>query len=52
YLQQHGLKYHEQWDQGSLSVGDTPTTRKWAPGMAAEETRFFGRKRECGLHEG
>ncbi|EPC8021023.1 hypothetical protein ACR3GS_004414, partial [Shigella flexneri] len=22
------------------------------PGMSEEETRFFGLKRECGLHEG
>lgn len=52
YLQQHGLSYHPLWDQGYLSVGDTHTTRKWEPGMAEEETRFFGLKRECGLHEG
>ncbi|ONF89520.1 hypothetical protein BXA16_03695 [Salmonella enterica subsp. enterica serovar Typhimurium] len=52
YLQKHGLKYHPLWDQGYLSVGDTHTTRKWEPGMAEEETRFFGLKRECGLHEG
>lgn len=51
YLTQHGLKYHPLWDQGYLSVGDTHTTRKWEPGMAEEETRFFGLKRECGLHE-
>ncbi|MBK0018783.1 phosphoadenosine phosphosulfate reductase [Kosakonia cowanii] len=52
YLQKQGLKYHPLWDQGYLSVGDTHTTRKWEPGMAEEETRFFGLKRECGLHEG
>ena len=52
YLQQHGLKYHPLWDEGYLSVGDTHTTKKWGPGMAEEETRFFGLKRECGLHEG
>ncbi|MHB2093009.1 phosphoadenylyl-sulfate reductase [Pantoea dispersa] len=52
YLKQHGLKYHPLWDEGYLSVGDTHTTRKWEPGMAEEETRFFGLKRECGLHEG
>ena len=52
YLQKHGLKYHPLWDEGYLSVGDTHTTRKWEPGMAEEETRFFGLKRECGLHEG
>ena len=45
-------KYHPLWDEGYLSVGDTHTTRKWEPGMAEEETRFFGLKRECGLHEG
>jgi phosphoadenosine phosphosulfate reductase len=51
YLEQHGLSYHPLWDQGYLSVGDTHTTRKWEPGMSEEETRFFGLKRECGLHE-
>lgn len=52
YLKQHGLDYHPLWEQGYLSVGDTHTTRKWEPGMSEEETRFFGLKRECGLHEG
>jgi len=52
YVQKHGLKYHPLWDEGYLSVGDTHTTRKWEPGMAEEDTRFFGLKRECGLHEG
>ncbi|WP_313654701.1 phosphoadenylyl-sulfate reductase [Pantoea sp.] len=52
YLEKHKLKYHPLWDEGYLSVGDTHTTRKWEPGMAEEETRFFGLKRECGLHEG
>ncbi|CAJ0995349.1 phosphoadenylyl-sulfate reductase [Sodalis praecaptivus] len=52
YLTRHGLSYHPLWEQGYLSVGDTHTTRKWEPGMSEEETRFFGLKRECGLHEG
>ncbi|RLM15605.1 phosphoadenosine phosphosulfate reductase [Gibbsiella quercinecans] len=52
YLTEHGLGYHPLWEQGYLSVGDTHTTRKWEPGMSEEETRFFGLKRECGLHEG
>lgn len=52
YLKQHGLNYHPLWEEGYLSVGDTHTTSKWEPGMAEEETRFFGLKRECGLHEG
>ncbi|WP_034946663.1 phosphoadenosine phosphosulfate reductase [Erwinia oleae] len=51
YLKDNDLGYHPLWDQGYLSVGDTHTTRKWEPGMAEEETRFFGLKRECGLHE-
>ncbi|CAM3625427.1 phosphoadenosine phosphosulfate reductase [Rouxiella silvae] len=52
YLKQHGLSYHPLWDEGYLSVGDTHTTKKWEEGMSEEETRFFGLKRECGLHEG
>lgn len=52
YLKKHSLSYHPLWEQGYLSVGDTHTTRKWEPGMREEETRFFGLKRECGLHEG
>ncbi|PJC84967.1 phosphoadenosine phosphosulfate reductase [Vibrio sp. HA2012] len=51
YLKEHDLPYHPLWDQGYLSVGDTHTTQKWEPGMSEEETRFFGLKRECGLHE-
>lgn len=51
YLEEHGLPYHPLRDEGYLSVGDTHTTKKWEPGMSEEETRFFGLKRECGLHE-
>jgi phosphoadenosine phosphosulfate reductase len=51
YLKEFDLPYHPLWDQGYLSVGDTHTTQKWEPGMSEEETRFFGLKRECGLHE-
>jgi phosphoadenosine phosphosulfate reductase len=51
YLQRHGLPYHPLWEQGYVSIGDTHTTRRWEPGMDAEDTRFFGLKRECGLHE-
>ncbi|SFS12940.1 phosphoadenosine phosphosulfate reductase [Dyella sp. OK004] len=50
YLQRHGLPYHPLWEQGYISIGDTHTTRRWEPGMDAEDTRFFGLKRECGLH--
>ena len=52
YFKEHDLPYHPLWEQGYLSVGDTHTTTKWEPGMSEEETRFFGLKRECGLHEG
>lgn len=51
YLQQFDLPYHPLWEEGYLSVGDTHTTQKWEPGMTEEQTRFFGLKRECGLHE-
>ncbi len=51
YLKRHRLPYHPLWDQGYVSVGDVHTTRPLTPGMLAEETRFFGLKRECGLHD-
>ncbi|WP_419238122.1 phosphoadenylyl-sulfate reductase [Photobacterium leiognathi subsp. mandapamensis] len=51
YLKQYDLPYHPLKAQGYLSVGDVHTTEKWQPGMKEEETRFFGLKRECGLHE-
>lgn len=51
YLERFDLPYHPLWEEGYFSVGDTHTTRKWAPGMSEEDTRFFGLKRECGLHE-
>lgn len=51
YFQQHGLRYHPLWDKGYVSVGDVHTSRPLEPGMSEQETRFFGLKRECGLHE-
>ena len=51
YLRKFDLPYHPLWDQGYVSVGDVHTSSKWEPGMAEEETRFFGLKRECGLHD-
>jgi len=50
YLQRHGLPYHPLWDQGYVSIGDVHTTRPLQAGMEIEDTRFFGLKRECGLH--
>nr|WP_224745962.1 phosphoadenylyl-sulfate reductase [Neiella litorisoli] len=51
YLKEHGLPYHPLWDKGYVSVGDAHTSRPLEAGMTEEETRFFGLKRECGLHE-
>lgn len=51
YLTQHGLPYHPLWEQGYVSVGDWHSTQPLTPGMAEEQTRFGGLKRECGLHE-
>lgn len=51
YLKRFDLPYHPLWEEGYVSVGDVHTTKKWEPGMSEEETRFFGLKRECGLHE-
>lgn len=50
YLREHDLPWHPLWEQGYVSIGDTHTTRRLEPGMRAEDTRFFGLKRECGLH--
>jgi phosphoadenosine phosphosulfate reductase len=51
YLQKHGLPYHPLWHKGYVSIGDVHTTRSLAEVDSVEETRFFGLKRECGLHE-
>lgn len=51
YLQKHDLQYHPLWDEGYVSVGDWHSTSKLLDGMSAEDTRFNGMKRECGLHE-
>ncbi|UZD64722.1 phosphoadenylyl-sulfate reductase [Marinobacter sp. AN1] len=50
YLVKHDLPYHPLWEEGYVSVGDWHTSRPLTPGMTEEETRFFGLKRECGLH--
>jgi phosphoadenosine phosphosulfate reductase len=51
YLKEHGLPYHPLWEKGYLSIGDWHTTRSLAEVNNVEELRFFGLKRECGLHE-
>jgi phosphoadenosine phosphosulfate reductase len=51
YLKKHDLPYHPLWEKGYVSIGDVHTTRSLAHVDSVEETRFFGLKRECGLHE-
>lgn len=50
YLTRHDLPYHPLWHEGYVSIGDVHTTQRWQPGMREEETRYFGLKRECGIH--
>lgn len=51
YLAKHRLPYHPLWDKGYVSIGDWHTTRSLAEVDSMEELRFFGLKRECGIHE-
>ncbi|HEX7080776.1 MAG TPA: phosphoadenylyl-sulfate reductase [Gammaproteobacteria bacterium] len=51
YLKEHGLPYHPLWEKGYLSIGDYHSTRPIHEVSTVEQTRFFGLKRECGIHE-
>ncbi len=51
YLKRHKLPYHPLWEHGYLSIGDYHTTRPVHEVSGKEQLRFFGIKRECGLHE-
>lgn len=51
YLKRNDLPYHPLWEQGYLSIGDRHTTRSIHDVGENEQLRFFGLKRECGLHE-
>lgn len=51
YMRKHDLPYHPLWDLGYVSIGDWHTTARLEEGMTEQDTRFFGLKRECGLHE-
>jgi phosphoadenosine phosphosulfate reductase len=51
YLQSQDLPYHPLWQQGYVSIGDVHTSRPLTADLTPEQTRFFGLKRECGLHE-
>lgn len=50
YMKHNNLPYHPLWEQGYVSIGDMHTTQALQGGMRAEDTRFFGLKRECGMH--
>ncbi|MEM9480520.1 MAG: phosphoadenylyl-sulfate reductase [Verrucomicrobiota bacterium] len=51
YMTIHDLPYHPLVAKGYVSIGDRHSTRPLEEGMTAEDTRFNGVKRECGLHE-
>jgi phosphoadenosine phosphosulfate reductase len=51
YLKKHDLPYHPLWEKGYVSIGDVHTTKSLNEVDSAEETRFFGLTRECGLHD-
>ncbi|MFV2090063.1 MAG: phosphoadenylyl-sulfate reductase [Pseudomonadales bacterium] len=51
YLSTHDLPYHPLWHEGYISIGDTHTTLPVGEAADEQSTRFFGLKRECGLHE-
>jgi len=51
YLTAHKLPYHPLWHKGYVSIGDVHTTVPLHEAGSAEETRFMGLKRECGLHD-
>ncbi len=50
YLKAFDLPTHPLKEKGYVSVGDWHTSIPLAENMTAEETRFHGLKRECGLH--
>ena len=52
YLTANDLPYHPLWFKGYVSIGDVQTSRPLTADLTEEETRFFGLKRECGLHVG
>lgn len=51
YMKKNELPYHPLWEKGFVSIGDWHTSMALQDGMSEQDTRFFGLKRECGLHE-
>lgn len=51
FVTQHNLPRHPLEIEGYISVGDWHSTTKWGTGMRAQDVRYGGLKRECGLHD-
>jgi phosphoadenosine phosphosulfate reductase len=51
YNKKHHLPQHPLYHQGYLSVGDSHSTQSIHEVDDLSEVRFFGLKRECGIHE-
>lgn len=49
-LRRYMLNFNPLWNIGYVSLGDAHTTCRYKAGMKEEDTRFYGIKRECGLH--
>ena len=50
YLKAQSLPYHPLWDKGYVSIGDWHSTKALHEVESADELRFSGLKRECGIH--
>jgi len=50
YITLNGLLHHPLVAKGYVSIGDWHSTKPLEEGMSAEDTRFNGERRECGLH--
>jgi phosphoadenosine phosphosulfate reductase len=51
YLNEHQLPQHPLYEKGYLTVGDSHSTQSIHEVNQLDELRFFGLKRECGIHE-
>ena len=51
YFYLYGLPRHPLVEKGFASIGDWHSSKPLEAGATAEQTRFNGIKRECGLHE-
>ena len=50
YMEEHGLPQHPLFYQGYTTVGDKHSSRPTLPEESDRDTRFRGKKQECGLH--